>query len=143
MNQYNEHAKLLTEIGIEVLNGNPYVFNVNGIKEIIALYLLIPYITPDQLDPPEGSAMPQVTGEFCGGILLEDLRNTICHSFVTVEEYKNDGSEHGKYLIFDDRIKFHRRTDHNNLANKNECYCIYIEEIHQRLLQLFNEIKNA
>ena len=45
-NKYNSHAKFLADIAIAILNGNKLVLDVNGVKEIIALYLLIPYITP-------------------------------------------------------------------------------------------------
>lgn len=44
--KYNSHAKLLADVALNILNGNKDVLDVNGIKEIIALYLLIPYITP-------------------------------------------------------------------------------------------------
>ena len=42
--RYNEHAKFVADIAIEVLAGNKNVLDVNGVKEIIALYLFIPYI---------------------------------------------------------------------------------------------------
>ena len=103
--KFNSHAKFLADVALAILKGNKYVLDVNGVKEIIALYLLIPYITDSTLETPdEYCKIPKLEGNFIDNITLENLRNTIAHSFVTVEEMKNDGSEHGKYLIFDDRI---------------------------------------
>lgn len=42
----------MAEIAVAVLNWNKSVLDVNWVKEIIALYLLIPYITPDTLVTP-------------------------------------------------------------------------------------------
>ncbi len=94
---YNDHAKFMADIAMSILNGNKRVLDVNGVKEIIALYLLIPYMTPDKLTTPdEKCVIPNVSGNFCGDISLEDLRNAICHSFVTVEE--DALSKRGNYL---------------------------------------------
>ena len=137
---FNEHAKFLAEIGIEILKGNKNVLDVNGVKEIISLYLLIPYITDSTLETPDNLCkIPQLKGSFINGITLENLRNTIAHSFVTVEELMNDGSEHGKYLIFDDRIIEDKKV-HSQKGKHSNCYSIYIDKINKRLTELFNEV---
>lgn len=50
---YNEHAIFMSRIAIELLNGNIDILSAKGVKEIIAMYLLIPYITNKQLDTPD------------------------------------------------------------------------------------------
>lgn len=47
---YNEHALFLADIAKAVLGGNRNVLDVNGVKEIIALYLMIPYMSSSTLD---------------------------------------------------------------------------------------------
>lgn len=141
---YNDHAKFMADIAISILNGNANVLDVNGVKEIIALYLLIPYMTPDKLTTPDGKCIiPNVSGDFCNGISLEDLRNAICHSFVTVEEDKNDGTIHGKRLIVDDRALFHNRKSHVDLGTHSTAANIMIADAHKRLVELFAEIRNT
>ncbi len=137
---YNSHAKFLAEVGLQILNGNKNVLDVNGVKEIISLYLLIPYITKSTLETPdELCKIPHLEGNFIGNISLEDLRNTISHSFVTVEEYKNDGSNHGMYLIFDDRL-VSDKTTHSKKGRHGTCHNVYIDVINRRLIELFNKI---
>ena len=71
---YNDHAKFLADIAKEILRGNKAVLDVKGVKEIIALYLLIPYITPDTLmTPDEKCVIPKLNGDFSDDITLEDL----------------------------------------------------------------------
>lgn len=141
---YNDHAKFMADIAMSILNGNKRVLDVNGVKEIIALYLLIPYMTPDKLTTPdEKCVIPNVSGNFCGDISLEDLRNAICHSFVTVEEDRNDGTIHGKRLIVDDRASFHNRKSHADMGIHSTATNIMIEDAHNRLVELFTEIQNA
>lgn len=76
------------------------------------------------------------------GITLEDLRNAICHSFVTVEEDKGDSSVHGKTLILDDRVFYHSRKAHIELGEHSSTCRIPIEYAHKRLEELINEILN-
>lgn len=76
------------------------------------------------------------------GITLEDLRNTICHSFVTVGEDKGDSSVHGKTLILDDRVLYHNRKDHMELSEHSYAWRIQIKYVHKRLEELINEILN-
>lgn len=47
---YNEHALFLADIAKAVLGGNRNVLDVNGVKEIIALYWMIPYMSYSTLD---------------------------------------------------------------------------------------------
>lgn len=139
--QYNSHAKLLSDIALRILNGNKEVLDVIGIKEIIALYLLIPYITPQTLDTPgDEYKIPHIEGDFNKDITLEDLRNTICHSFVTVEEDKDDGTYHGKVLFLDDRVRIPPK-EHSKLGKHSSAYIVPIEYTHNKLIELFNEIQ--
>lgn len=143
INNYNSHAKFLADIALAILGGQKNILDINGVKEIIALYLLIPYITPDTLTTPDDKCIiPHVVGNFCDNITLEDLRNTICHSFVTVEKDKHDGSIHGKRLIVDDRATYHNRKDHDKLGIHSSAYNIMIEYAHERLIELFREINS-
>ncbi len=137
---YNDHAKLLAEIALSILKGNSAVLNISGIKEIIALYLLVPYMTKSKLQTPgERCKIPSLDGEFLDKITYEDLRNTICHSFVTVEEDSGDNSTHGKVLIFDDRVKMNSK-DHSKQGYHSRAEGLYIENVHNRLIEAITEI---
>lgn len=137
---YNEHAKFLADIALAILNGNKSALDVNGVKEIIALYLLIPYMSEKILDTPgEQYIIPQIKGKFADDISYANLRNTISHSFVTVEEEKNDDTLYGKCLIFDDRL-IHNRKEHEQKGNHSEAYSISINHAHKKLLEMVNEI---
>lgn len=139
--QYNSHAKLLADIALRILKGNKEVLDVNGIKEIVALYLLIPYITPQTLATPGSEyKTPHLEGGFDENITLEDLRNSICHSFVTVEENKNDGTYHGKVLFFDDRVHISAK-EHSKLGEHSSAYIVPIEYVHKRLVEHFEEVQ--
>lgn len=127
------HSIFLSEIAIEILKENSQVLNEPGLKEIIALYLLIPYITHDQLDQGMPVNMPKLNLEdkFVGDIKLNDLRNAICHSFVSVE--KNGG------MIIDDRaIKC--RNKHAEQEIKTENIRLNIDAVNHRLKELHNEV---
>ncbi|HIT22697.1 MAG TPA: hypothetical protein IAB56_07020 [Candidatus Scybalousia intestinigallinarum] len=138
--KYNEHAKFMADIAIAVLAGNKSVLEVNGVKEIIALYLLIPYITSDQLETPgEEYIVPKITENFSETITIRNLRNAICHSFVTTEEKSNDGSGHGDYLILDDRAIYNRNV-HEKLTKKSGATCIGIDYTHKKLEEFFKQI---
>ena len=136
---YNGHAKFLADIAFAILTGNKNALDINGVKEIISLYLLIPYMTEQKLTTPgKECAIPSLYGAFLGEITYADLRNTICHSFVTVEEDMSD-DDHGKKLIFDDRIISDRKK-HNKKGYHSEAYSIGIDTIHRRLMEMVNEI---
>ena len=142
---YNSHAKFMADIALAILEGNKDVLDVNGVKEIISLYLLIPYIykgPSGQLQTPGPNyIVPKVRGNFCDDITLENLRDALCHSFITTEEDKNDGTMHGKYLILDDRAKYSRK-EHDKLSSKLGTTCIDTNYSHRKLVELFNEIIN-
>ena len=140
--KFNEHSKFLADIARAVLEDNKNVLDVNGVKEIIALYLMMPYMTPDTLTTPDDKCViPKVVGDFCSGVRIEDLRHAMGHSFVTVEEDKNDGSLHGKVLIFDDRAMYQKRKDHADLGKHGSTISIKIDYVHKRLLELLDEIE--
>ena len=139
---YNEHARFLADIAVAILKGKSEVLEINGVKEIIALYLLIPYITPETLETPDDYCkIPKIEGLFCDDINLKDLRHALCHSFVTVEEDKNDGSIHGKRLILDDRALYDNRRSHIELGKHSSTANILIEYANRRLIELFDEIR--
>lgn len=141
--RYNEHAKFMADIAIEVLAGNKNVLDVNGVKEIIALYLFIPYITSSQLEiPGEGYIVPKITENFFETITIRNLRDAICHSFVTTEEKINDGSGHGDYLILDDRA-IYNRNEHEKLTKKSGATSIKIDYTHKKLEEFFKQIIDA
>ncbi len=136
---YNDHAKFLADIASAILDDNKNVLDVNGVKEIISLYLLIPYMTTHTLmTPAEGCVIPHLEGLFLNGITYEDLRNTICHSFVTVEEDKGDGW-HGKSLIFDDRVIINKK-EHSNMSYHSGAYLMNVDSVHTKLKEMINEI---
>lgn len=48
---YNNHAITMSDIAVSLLSGyNP--LDVRGVRELLAMYLLVPYITKSQLDTP-------------------------------------------------------------------------------------------
>jgi len=141
INNYNSHAKFMAEIAQAILKGNKEVLNINGVKEIIALYLMLPYMTPTSLDSPDDKCfVPKVTGDFCQGVTIKNLRDSLGHSFVTVEEDNNDGTHHGKVLIIDDRAT-KSRNEHSALGMHSTATLIPISFAHSRLLELLDEIQ--
>lgn len=142
ISNYNSHAVFLADIAQAIINGNKNVLDVNGVKEIISLYLLIPYMTESSLQTPnEKCIIPKLSGDFMPGIPFAELRNTISHSFVTTEEDVDDGSMHGKYLIFDDRLKTDRK-EHSKKGYHGNCESILIEAVHTRIKEMIEEILN-
>lgn len=139
--KYNEHAKFLADIALAILEGNKSALDVNGVKEIIAFYLLIPYITPAQLRTPgENYIIPRISGKFSDNINYEDIRDTICHSFITVEEKKGIPG-HGDYLIFDDRVMKNKQV-HSKQDYHSQCVPVRIDYAHEKLISTFLEIQN-
>ena len=106
---FREHSIFLSEIAQNILNENDNVLSIHGVREIIAMYLIIPYITNDQLDTGMPSKMPklELSKEFMNGINLKNLRDTISHSFVTVEE---SSKEKLGRIILDDRAQITRKA---------------------------------
>ncbi len=140
INNYNSHAKFLADIAKAIINNNKSVLDVNGVKEIIALYLLIPYMTESTLTTPdEKCVIPKLSGEFLPGISFAALRDTISHSFITTEECKNDGSMHGKFLIFDDRLTADRKI-HSKKGFHSNAESLLTESVHNRIEEIIEEI---
>jgi hypothetical protein len=138
---FREHSIFLSEIAENILNGNDRFLSIPGVREIIALYLIIPYITNNQLDLGMPSKMPKLdlSEEFVNGINLKNLRDSICHSFVTVEESSND--KLGR-IIIDDRAQMSRNT-HDIKEIKTQGVFVDIREANRKLKELhFKVIKS-
>ncbi len=95
------------------------------------------------LTPDEKCIIPNISGDFCPNVSLEDLRNVICHSFVTVEADDKDSAVYGKRLILDDRALYHSRKSHSDQVIHSIAANIVIDDAHKRLIELFTEIQNA
>lgn len=138
---FREHSIFLSEIAQNILNGNDKILSIPGVREIIALYLIIPYTTHSQLDAGMPSKMPKLdlSKEFMNGINLRNLRDTICHSFVTVEE-----STEGKAgrIIIDDRAQMNRKM-HNEQEIKTKSVVVDIQHARNKLNELHTEIINS
>lgn len=138
---FREHSIFLSEIAENILNGNDRFLSIPGVREIIALYLIIPYITNNQLDLGMPSKMPKLdlSEEFVNGINLKNLRDSICHSFVTVEESSSD--KLGR-IIIDDRAQMSRNT-HDIKEIKTQGVFVDIREANRKLKELhFKVIKS-
>lgn len=139
---YNNHAVTMAQIAVNLLEGkNP--LNVRGVRELLALYLLVPYITNKRLDVPAANYnVPQLDMKtvltkvrFKNGSLsemtLDNLRNALCHSFVALTE-KGD-------LILDDRASCDRKT-HDTIPDKGFCNRLEVLKTHGKLLELHKEV---
>lgn len=139
---YNNHAVTMAQIAVNLLEGkNP--LNGCGVRELLALYLLVPYITNKRLDVPAANYnVPQLDMKtvltkvrFKNGSLsemtLDNLRNALCHSFVALTE-KGD-------LILDDRASLDRKT-HDSLSDKGFCNRLEIGKTRNKLLALHKSI---
>ena len=135
---FNEHAKYLAHIANAILNGKTKIFDVDGVKEIIALYLLIPYMSEETLETPdEECQIPKLKGNFTDGIPTDgfsisfsDLRNTIAHSVVMADNKK---------LFFDDRVKC-KRKEHDKKEHHGDAVIIPINLAHNKLLEMASQI---
>lgn len=138
---FREHSIFLSEIAQNILNGNDNVLSISGVREIIALYLLIPYATHDQLNAGMASKTPQLDllEEFMNGINLRNLRDAISHSFVSVEE---SGEGRVGRIIIDDRSQMNRKT-HNEQEFKTKAVSLDILQAHERLNELHSKIINS
>ena len=142
--KYNEHAKFLAEIASRILDWNTEMLKENNwIKELISFYLLIPYISKNQLvTPDEKCKIPKIIKSLgktdnWKEITLSSLRDSMCHSFVTIEWNNNDGSN---YITFDDRAYCKNKDEHDNLKDKCWCCRIKVNDAHQLLINLLSEI---
>lgn len=141
--KFCNHATTQAIIAIELLNRNFKILNRKGVKELIALYLLIPYITKDQLiTKNENYKIPKLENQIdfwtfvdSDGnerkITFKNLRDSMCHSFLTIEE--NSGN-----IIIDDRATL-SREEHDKLT-ANGCERLNIDILQKKLILIFNEI---
>lgn len=140
---YNNHAVTMSQIAVSLLLGeNP--LNMKGVRELLAVYLLIPYITNSQLDKPdEHYNIPKLNIKSLFGkvinkdgtlseMTLDGLRNAICHSFVALTE-KGD-------LLLDDRASFVNRKAHDALDDKGFCNRLELEKTRNKLLTLHKQV---
>ena len=77
--------------------------------------------------------------EFINGVNLRNLRDTICPSFVTVEESSKDRL--GR-IIIDDRAQMTRKI-HNEQENKSLGVFLEIKQTHRKLKELHSKIINS
>jgi len=135
---FKEHSIFLSEIAQNILNGNDRFLSIPGVREIIALYLIIPYATHDQLDYGMPSKMPKLdlSEEFLNGIVLRDLRDSICHSFVTVEA---SSEERLGRIIIDDRAQMIRK-EHDKQEIKTKGVFIDILQAKKKLKELHSKV---
>lgn len=139
---YNNHSTTMSQIAVSLLMGeNP--LDVKGVREVLAMYLLVPYITNSQLDTPdENYNIPKLDVntvftkvQFKDGSLsdmtLDRLRNALCHSFVALTD-KGD-------LMLDDRASCDRKT-HDSMTDKGFCNRLVLEKTRNKLLSLHREV---
>lgn len=139
---YNNHATTMSQIAVNLLMGENSL-EVKGVRELLAMYLLIPYITNSQLDTPdENYNIPKLDVntvftkvQFKDGRLsdmtLDRLRNALCHSFVALTD-KGD-------LMLDDRASCDRKT-HDSMTDKGFCNRLVLEKTRNKLLSLHREV---
>lgn len=131
--KYNSHAMFLAELAQATLDGNASIMEMNGVRQILALYLLIPYMTDSKLEKPDDACeIPTISGLFSKDIDFKDLRDAICHSFTTTEEA-------GDSLIIDDRATMKRKT-HDRLGQHGSCIKIPIDYTDKRLREVIGGI---
>ena len=133
----------MSQIAVSLLLGeNP--LNMKGVRELLAVYLLIPYITNSQLDKPdEHYNIPKLNIKSLFGkvinkdgtlseMTLDGLRNAICHSFVALTE-KGD-------LLLDDRASCVNRKAHDAFDDKGFCNRLELDKTRNKLLLLHKQI---
>jgi hypothetical protein len=138
---YNEHAIFMSEIAEKLLENEDFTLIAKGIRELIAMYLLVPYITNTNLDKPEGNGYNIPKLDIKNTFMLDDnqieitldgLRNAICHSFITIEE--------NKAIILDDRASCSNKNEHDKKAVKSNCNSLNIEQSRRKLLELHRQV---
>ena len=140
---YNNHAITMSNIAISLLmGGNP--LEIKGVRELLAMYLLVPYITKSQLETPsENYNIPKldINSLFTKVInkdgtmsemTLDGLRNAICHSFMALTD-KGD-------LMLDDRACFPNRKAHDELEDKGFCNRLELAKTRSKLLSLHKQV---
>ena len=139
---FNNHAVTMSRIAVSLLSGgNPLIFR--GVRELLAMYLLIPYITNKNLDTPDKNhKIPKLDinslftkvinkdGSY-SEMTLEHLRNAICHSFMALTD-KGD-------LLLDDRASCDRKT-HDAMIDKGFCNRLELDKTREKLLSLHKKV---
>lgn len=139
---FNNHAVTMSRIAVSLLSGgNPLVFR--GVRELLAMYLLIPYITNKNLNTPDKNhKIPKLDinslfskvinkdGSY-SEMTLEHLRNAICHSFMALTD-KGD-------LLLDDRASCDRKT-HDAMIDKGFCNRLELDKTREKLLSLHKKV---
>ena len=139
---YNNQAVVMSGIARMLLNGeNP--LDIKGVRELLSMYLLVPYITNTQLDTPDynynipkldiNTIFTKVINQdgSQSEMTLGRLRDALCHSFATLTD-KGD-------LLVDDRASYDRKT-HDTLTDKGVCNRLVLEKTRNKLLSLHNEV---
>lgn len=139
---YNNHAITMSWIAVSLLSGgNP--LNLRGVRELLAMYLLVPYITNKQLDTPDemynipkldiNSLFTKVINKdgSLSEMTLENLRNAICHSFMALTD-KGD-------LMIDDRASL-SRNEHDSLTDKGSFNRLVLDKTRDKLMTLHKQV---
>lgn len=141
---YNNHAIAMSELAISILTGNNPL-DIKGVRELIGLYLLVPYMTNSQLDKPDANynipkldintVFTKVVNQdgSLAKITLDRLRNAICHSFVAITDAGD--------LLLDDRASYDRK-EHNALSDKGFCSRLESKKTRRRLVELHHDVLN-
>lgn len=155
---FNEHAIFLSDVALCILEGRDDILNEKGVREIIAMYLMIPYMTKDLLSLPGTNCnIPKLdtSQEFVTHgnpdgtsrtITLEGLRNAICHSFATVED--TSGGEYGEQgrlkagIQIDDRASCDSRRMHEQLPSATLWERLDISATRDKLMELHHSIQD-
>ena len=139
---YNHHAVTMSELAISILTGNNPL-DIKGVRELIGLYLLIPYITNSQLDKPDANhnipkldintVFTKVINQdgSLSEMTLDRLRNAICHSFVAITDAGD--------LLVDDRASYDRK-EHDALTDKGFCSRLESRRTRRRLVDLHHDV---
>lgn len=141
--QYFVHNIFMAEIANCIINdevplneNSEILFSQNarycaGVKEIIGLYLLIPYLNTHNNQLLYDKKHKQISiykdddiafrDIADNEIKIKDLRDTLCHSFISCDLNLNKKLGDEPVIVFDDRVvverKFHKMLEHTELGN--------------------------
>ena len=146
-------ANCIVNDGIPLCEGANILFSDKaeyqaGVKEIVGLYLLIPYINnkKNQLKYDQHHEQVRIYSDDDIAfkdiqnrpITIKNLRDTICHSFVSCELLGGELP----LIIFDDRIIM-TKNEHDKRAGKEgggECVMVRPEDVQQFLKEAFEKV---
>ena len=132
LKKVDDNIKCLAKIAKAIYDCNDSVLNVKGVREIIVLYLLIPYMTRDKLQSANGYTIPSISNNDMCGLSIKDLRDSLCHSFVFNCLKDNNNPLNDDYIAFDDRVLM-SRSEHNEKGEHNDFYLIPIDIIDAKI----------